>query len=584
MKHSSSGMSLIEMMIGIGIGGILIAATSVFFGRGVALNRLQFQQVLITEDARTQLERVTDELRNARNTPAGEWLLVAEDYNVQLYSNVDDDEEYEVVRYFLEDTNLRRGITEQGEDESVRTTARSIQNGDLNRPLFAYFDEGGSQIAAAEATSDNVYKIQITLLVDSNPDRPPGVAEIITVIIPRQKLLGGTTGSSTESLFPVTLNFPSTPSSGIGGSSSGSDQVSVTITDPSDGTQTTDILPIAQLNDGRLATYIDSYYVNINYQSQVVDGDLPGWYAWIGPIKVGQSGDTEYFETDKMAVSELCTGSDLAVLLTQCEERTVSKGSFSVTYKPIVTYSESSDRHYVRDIQFEFDGPTPTPTPTVSPTPTPTPTATPTPTPTVTPTPTPTPTPPIDGALLYDNFTGTQASSLNGRNLVIGSTWTVGSGSWYIAENQVEKEIDGCCHFAYANANRSDVTGQMRITLPTYEAFGRQGFLIRYTDSQNYWIGVVAEYEDEAQIWKLQGGLWTKVISSPITVDQGEEMDISFSADGSVIRFTADIVTITAIDSFNSSASGFGLWANAPAGSSPLTLPRYDEFLVQALP
>ena len=585
------GFSLIELMIGVAIGGILIAATSIFFGRGVSLNRLQFQQVLITEDARTQLERVTDELRNARNTPEGDWLIAAEDYNLALYSNIDDDAEYEAVRYSLEETNLRRGITEQGDEERIRTVARSLRNGDLNRPLFAYFDSTGNQIEAASATSDNVYKIQITLLVDTNPDRPPGAAEVITVIIPRQKLLGGSSGSTTESLWPVTLNYPSQPANGTDGTSSGSDQVEVTVTNPSDGSSTTQVIPIAEANDGRLATYTNSYYVHINYQPVTIDGDLPGWYAWIGPIKVGQSGSTEYFVTDKMPVSELCTGSDLSVMLTECAERTVSKGSFSASYKPIVTYSVASDRHYIRNVLFNFGGSSPTPTPSVTPTPSPTPSPSPTPTASFTPTPTPsatpsgspTPTPSPGTILLSDAFTGAQGSSLNGRNLDVGPTWTIGSGSWYISGNQAEKADDGCCQHVYADAGTADVSGQMQIRLSSIPDAGRQGFLIRYTDSQNYWIGVVSQWGGSIEIWKLQNGSWTIVNSTLVSFSPGDTMNLSFSASGNIIEFTANGVSVAANDTFNNTATRHGLWTNIPNGYTPALLPLFDNFQVSAL-
>lgn len=347
-KQTQGGLTLVDLLMGIGVVALLMVGLSLFITRGVGANRQQWSHVLATEEARLHAERMTDALRNSRNPTTGElWLVTARDYEVAVFTNGDGASDTEQIRYFIDGTNLLRGVTKEGESEDVTTVARNIRNVEQQIPMLLYFDVGGNQLAPEDARPDTVRSILIRLVVDIDPNALP-VREIVeTVVLVRGVLVAGTLPA--VELLPVQLDFPTgNPPTGL--------DVKVTIFDSTTGTPLSEeVIPITDINDGRLRVYDGDYYTNINYQTEQIEEYFPGWYAWIGPILVGVSGGQEYTVTEQLTIPELCLGSDLGTLLTSCPSRTVSVGTFSVDYQPIITYTvPGGAEHYVRDITFTF--------------------------------------------------------------------------------------------------------------------------------------------------------------------------------------------------------------------------------------
>lgn len=179
------GLTLVELSIGIAVGMILLGVLVLFMTRGVNLSREQTEQKRITEDARVQMERMSDAIRDARSIdvtndgaatlPSENWRQGGSDYDIQFYSNIDEDPEIERVHYFLDGVELKRGLRDpySSVEETVVVVARSIRNRERQRPLFTFTSgEGQTQVG-------------IVLLVDVNPRQAPGVAEVATIVVPR---------------------------------------------------------------------------------------------------------------------------------------------------------------------------------------------------------------------------------------------------------------------------------------------------------------------------------------------------------------------------------------------------------------
>lgn len=342
--NRSSGFTIIEAMVGVAISALIIAAISLFFTRGIAVNRDTYEQVLTTEEARLQIDRVADVLRNARNNGQEKWLVLAGDNEVIVYSNTDDDDDNEKVRFVLENEDLKRGVAEIGGEERIQTVASHMRNVSEARPVFTYYDKSGGLLPVEQASAASVQRIGIALLVDVNKEQSPGVTEISTIVTPRVTL---DFPSIRARLWPLSIVYPNPNSDTL--------TATVTSTNPGTGEKQEWFPWVVDLNDGRLATYDGHYYVNINYQPATMGSDLPGWYAWVGPIKVGQSGEQSYYETDKVPIDQVCQGQNLDELLTSCPARTVSRGTLVVRYKPIVIHTwplVHGDVDYVRDITF----------------------------------------------------------------------------------------------------------------------------------------------------------------------------------------------------------------------------------------
>lgn len=189
----------------VAIASLLIIALTVFVGRSFTISREQFEQVRITEDARLELERISDALRNARyvdrnnngvtSDPQEGWLLAGGANSIAVFTNIDADSDAELVRYFVDSaaaTELKRGVTQlQGTtvtgSEQVTTLSRSLRNIEQAQPLFTYYAQNNAIIPAPVSAGNlaAVARVGLALAVDASPAQKPDAAFIATDVAPR---------------------------------------------------------------------------------------------------------------------------------------------------------------------------------------------------------------------------------------------------------------------------------------------------------------------------------------------------------------------------------------------------------------
>ncbi len=207
------GFSVAEMLVVIAVSGILIVAITMFVGRSFQLKREQFEQVQITEDARIQLQRIGDTVKNGRyvdcnengvvesyGPPPERWVLGANKYAISFRTNVDDDDDPERVSYYLNsDGQLMRQVAQlssTGCEETSEETAsilKDVRNRESKQALFEYFKQGGADpIEINNGLSDLTYDqlsevqlVRINLVVDANVDQNPTAALVTTSAQPR---------------------------------------------------------------------------------------------------------------------------------------------------------------------------------------------------------------------------------------------------------------------------------------------------------------------------------------------------------------------------------------------------------------
>jgi prepilin-type N-terminal cleavage/methylation domain-containing protein len=193
------GFSIVELVVVIGIASLLIVAATVLIGRFFTVSRSQFEQTRTTEDARIQLERLTDIVRNARSldcdgsgTPeqAQEWWLqTAESARAVFYSNVDIDAAPERVAYQHAGTDLVRTVDQDTASPcsftpgSPQVVAHSVYNTAL-QPLFEYIASDGSTLSGS-FTPQQVARVRVQLIIDANGQTAGNEASLITEITPR---------------------------------------------------------------------------------------------------------------------------------------------------------------------------------------------------------------------------------------------------------------------------------------------------------------------------------------------------------------------------------------------------------------
>ncbi|MCH7951949.1 type II secretion system protein [Patescibacteria group bacterium] len=178
--------TLIELLLGMGIFVALVAgviAIQAFLAQSEAFS---LSSVLTTENANAALQTAMAELRSARQSENGSFPLEeATDQQITFYSNADNDEDIERVRYFLDGTELKKGTidpvgfpaTYPSASEVVKIVAEHIQNG--TDPVFYYYNEDWptdttNNPLSTPAPLSQVTLVKISVRVNADPDRPEG--------------------------------------------------------------------------------------------------------------------------------------------------------------------------------------------------------------------------------------------------------------------------------------------------------------------------------------------------------------------------------------------------------------------------
>lgn len=182
--RSNYGLTLVEVMMAVVIGGLVLAAIGLIVTRVFSLQPRQVEQGRITAEARVEMDRMSDAIRNARNGGFfGRWLLIARSDQIIITSNIDGDSDLEVVRYFLSGTTLYRWV--MGSDPE--TLSVSFRNTEQNVPLFTYYSLGGGNALEVDPTNSGlevIDRVGINFVIDVDPNQDPGPVRLNTVVAP----------------------------------------------------------------------------------------------------------------------------------------------------------------------------------------------------------------------------------------------------------------------------------------------------------------------------------------------------------------------------------------------------------------
>jgi len=201
MKQQS-GLTIVEVLASVAIGALVLLAIVSFSSRVFSGARVNFEQGKIVGDARVEMERMSDALRNARNVdfdgsgvidaPGEQWLQYASDYEIEFYTNLDGDDSPELVRYWLQGTDLVRRVSQVGASCTIGppvTQSVSFRNGEQGQDLFSYFSVGGGKavdLSVPVLDRGAVDRIVMNFVIDVDTAQIPDAAYIDTVVTPRK--------------------------------------------------------------------------------------------------------------------------------------------------------------------------------------------------------------------------------------------------------------------------------------------------------------------------------------------------------------------------------------------------------------
>lgn len=166
--EASFGFSLIELIIGMAISTTLVVIILTILSSLISGNNKQLTIIGSTDQARRAGYAFTSQLRNAVYASTGAYPIAsAGAQEIIFYSDVDGGTDVERLRYFLQGTDLKRGLVKPSgsplaynlASEEVTTVARYVANG--ASPVFYYYNgsyEGVTDVPLAQPVSITAVK------------------------------------------------------------------------------------------------------------------------------------------------------------------------------------------------------------------------------------------------------------------------------------------------------------------------------------------------------------------------------------------------------------------------------------------
>jgi len=151
---SPRGFTLVETIVFIGVLVLIIGAIVGALRYTYQGQRFAFEQADATRSARAGIDRVVRELREVSYADTGAYSIESmATSSVVFFSDFDNDGSIERVRYFLDGTELKRGVVESTGIpptytglETVSVVSDHIRNEALGVPLFTLYDRSGNEI------------------------------------------------------------------------------------------------------------------------------------------------------------------------------------------------------------------------------------------------------------------------------------------------------------------------------------------------------------------------------------------------------------------------------------------------------
>ncbi len=176
--------TLVETLVAMGIAIAIFFAVFNFGSSIFSFNSNAQKNLSAQSDARRLLKSIVRELRSASPSSLGSYpVSVAGTSTISFFVNIDDDALKEQVRYFLQGTELKRGVikpsgtplTYDPSNEEVVILVRDMNNGP--DPIFEYFDSnynGESAPLLQPVQITQIRLVRITVKIEKDPNRSLG--------------------------------------------------------------------------------------------------------------------------------------------------------------------------------------------------------------------------------------------------------------------------------------------------------------------------------------------------------------------------------------------------------------------------
>jgi len=206
-------MTLTEVLVATAIGVALIFGVMLWIRTSLSVSRHQLERARNTDQARVQLQRIGDVIRNSQYMDclddvgdpgtdghtdthwlvADQWLPTEDpfdrDFYLEVYSNIDSDADIELVGYYYipERAELYRAVGEHNSSDPdpclfVNPQLQLIMSGlrnNTDEPVFSYFGING------EEELIEPLRVGITLVAGNSESSELSPVTVSTVVTPR---------------------------------------------------------------------------------------------------------------------------------------------------------------------------------------------------------------------------------------------------------------------------------------------------------------------------------------------------------------------------------------------------------------
>ena len=183
-NKNNKGFTILEVVIVMAVLAIVIFAMSTF-QVDVFKNTKSLQESLsATQELRIVLKKIINEIRPAEPSATGAYIIaLAQKDFITFFSDIDDDGLVEETRYFLDGSDLKKGvITPSGSplsynplDEIINIVLQDVVN--PNDEIFNFYDKNYPEITSDPLVEpiniNEVRLVEITLTVNHDPNRSP---------------------------------------------------------------------------------------------------------------------------------------------------------------------------------------------------------------------------------------------------------------------------------------------------------------------------------------------------------------------------------------------------------------------------
>lgn len=187
-----SGFSIVEILVAIFILSLVGVAIATFQKDIFSFNTIISSGLAAQHEARRALKTITAEVRPLSPSSTGAYPIAeADPTSFIFYSDIDTDQLKERVRYFLDGTILKKGVIKPSgtplsynpANEIISEIVYDVANGAT--PVFNYYDtnyDGTTSPLVEPVDILAVRLVKVTIVIDKNPNRPPGPITLTTQV------------------------------------------------------------------------------------------------------------------------------------------------------------------------------------------------------------------------------------------------------------------------------------------------------------------------------------------------------------------------------------------------------------------